>query len=84
VSFRLNLILELLSLAKGTVTYWNAQNDIFEGDVIERGNGKFWADLGGFVLGAGLSLLDGDAGYGDIIITGVEGAAAASALYEEL
>ena len=78
------LILGSLSLAKGTVAYWNAQNDIFEGDVIERGNGKFWADLGGFVLGAGLSLLDGDAGYGDIIITGVEAAAAASALYEEL
>ena len=46
-----SLVLGSLSLAKGTVAYWNAQDDIFDGDIIERGNGKFWADLGGFAAG---------------------------------
>jgi len=46
-----SLLLGSLSLAKGTVAYWNAQDDIFDGDIIERGNGKFWADLCGFVAG---------------------------------
>ena len=46
-----SLVLGSLSLAKGTVAYWNAQDDIFDGDIIERGNGKFWADLAGFVSG---------------------------------
>lgn len=46
-----SLILGSLSLAKGTVDYWNAQDDIFDGDIIERGNGRFWADVGGFVAG---------------------------------
>ncbi len=45
------LVLGSLSLAKGTVAYWNAQDDIFDGDVVARGRGKFWADLGGFVSG---------------------------------
>jgi len=46
-----SLVLGSLSLAKGTVAYWNAHDDIFNGDIIERGNGKFWADLGGFAAG---------------------------------
>ena len=46
-----SLILGSLALAKGTVAYWNAQDDIFDGDIIERGNGRFWADVGGFVAG---------------------------------
>ncbi|MEE2639557.1 MAG: hypothetical protein VX768_02915 [Planctomycetota bacterium] len=46
-----SLVLGALALGKSTVVYWNAQNDIFEGDVVARGNGKFWADLGGFVAG---------------------------------
>tara|TARA_B110000495_G_C23039910_1_gene622983 strand:- start:292 stop:2025 length:1734 start_codon:yes stop_codon:yes gene_type:complete len=78
------MILGSLSLAKGTVTYWNAQNDIFEGDVIERGNGKFWADLGGFIAGAGAELLADEVNYGDVILTGLEAGAAASAIYEAL
>lgn len=77
------LILGSLSLAKGTVAYWNAQNDIFEGDVIERIRGKFWADLGGFIIGAGAELLSDDENYGDAILTGLEAGAAASAAYEE-
>ncbi len=46
-----SLVLGSLSLGKGTVAYWNAHDDIFDGDIIERGNGKFWADLGGFAAG---------------------------------
>ncbi|MCH1442002.1 MAG: hypothetical protein L7W43_20215 [Rubripirellula sp.] len=46
-----SLVLGSLSLAKGTIAYWNAHDDIFDGDIIERGNGKFWADLGGFAAG---------------------------------
>ena len=45
------LVLGSLSLAKGTLAYWDANDDIFIGDIIERGNGKFWADLGGFLVG---------------------------------
>jgi len=52
-----SLVLGSLSLAKGTVAYWNAQDDIFDGDIIERGNGKFWADLGGFAAGFTGSLI---------------------------
>ena len=52
-----SLVLGSLSLAKGTVAYWNGQDDIFEGDIIERGNGKFWADLGGFAAGFTGSLI---------------------------
>ncbi|MDA7932184.1 hypothetical protein N9B53_00035 [Mariniblastus sp.] len=77
------LMLGSLSLAKGTVAYWNAQNDIFEGDVMERIRGKFWADLGGFIIGAGAELLSEEMNYGDAILTGLEAGAAASALYEE-
>ncbi|MDA7880379.1 hypothetical protein N9A76_02880 [Mariniblastus sp.] len=77
------LILGSLSLAKGTVAYWNAQNDIFEGDIIERIRGKFWADLGGFIIGAGAELLSDEMNYGDAILTGLEAGAAASAAYEE-
>jgi hypothetical protein len=46
-----SLVLGSLSLAKGTVAYWNSHDDIFDGDIIERGNGKFWADLAGFAAG---------------------------------
>ena len=83
MSFRLNLIPGSLSLAKGTVAYWDAQNEIFEGDVIERGNQKFWADLAGFIVGAGAELI-GDGDLVDVLTTGDAAASAASALYDAL
>jgi len=43
-----SLVLGSLSLAKGTVAYWNAQDDIF---IKKRKPGPFWADIGGFVGG---------------------------------
>ena len=77
MSFRLNLIPGSLSLAKGTVAYWDAQNEIFEGDVIERGNQKFWADLAGFIVGAGAELI-GDGDLVDVLTTGDAAASAAT------
>ncbi len=75
------MLLGALALAKGTMTYWNAQDDIFIGDIIVRGNGKFWADVAGFIVGAGAELIsDGDPA--DVVTTGASAASAASALYE--
>lgn len=75
------LVLGSLSLAKGTVCYWNAQDDIFDGDIIERGNGKFWADVMGFIEGFTLATIDNTVNNADNsgLTNGVSWAAECSA-----
>ena len=76
-----SLVLGSLSLAKGTVSYWNAHDDIFDGDIIERGNGKFWADVGGFILGFVITVVDNEVNNNDnnALTNGVSSGAEASA-----
>ncbi|MDE0862642.1 MAG: HU family DNA-binding protein [Rubripirellula sp.] len=77
-----SLVLGSLSLAKGTVSYWNAHDDIFDGDIIERGNGKFWADVGGFISGFVITVVDNELNNDDnnALNKGVSSGAVASAV----
>ncbi len=68
-----------ISLARGSVYFWAAYEDVFDADVRGRGKGGFWADLGGFLSGALTAGLDGNPDTG-VIETGVELGVFASAV----
>ena len=72
----LGKLLGMIAIAKHSVLFWDARvrGGVFGGTPSQRRNGKFWADVGGFVVGAVIGIFHG----GDPIGSGLSVASAAS------
>ena len=80
---QVDFLLATTNLARSSVTYWNggAEQDIFDGDIIERKGGPFWADVAGFIGGfTGQLVYNNNGGSGNPFTTGATTGGFASAL----
>lgn len=80
---QVDFLLATTNLARSSVTYWNgeAEQDIFDGDIIENKGGPFWADVAGFIGGfTGQLVYNNNGGSGNPFTTGATTGGFASAL----